>query len=250
MLRLIVRLVVGLSLVACGEPKPEPIEPIGPHGPRVNGATRPAVYRDAKSGSGVELENRCHVATRKLMPLLVEVTKTHARPVVAKDLEVVSNDCVNFKYEAVMADPDVKCLFEAKDDAAVRACWAASLARPKDKAEGTRVLEQAARNATALVRRDGTLPRGDVFATPAIGCCARIGHRCRGGYEGSILADLGFGAEHKSYFQLAYKSDGSKLTVKAVGDLDCDGTTITYTLEGTAQGGELRYKIVEPTNPD
>lgn len=247
MMRVIVQLVVGLSLVACGGPKPEP--PLEPTGPRVSGATRPGVYRES-TGSAVERESRCHVVIRKLLPLLVAVTKTHARPVVERDLEVLSNDCTNFKYEAVMADPDVTCLFTAKDDAGLRACWAESLARVKDKSEGARELEKVAQSAMALLRRDGTLPRGDVFATPAIGCCARIGHRCRGGYDGKILEELGYGAEHQSYFQLAYQSDGAKLTVKAVGDLDCDGTTITYTLEGSAQSGELRYKIVEPTNAD
>lgn len=207
MMRVIVQLIVGLSLVACGGSKPEPA--LEPTGPRVSGATRPGVYRESRTGPAVERENRCLVVTRKLMPLLVDVTRTHARPVMERDLEILSNDCTNLKYEAVMADPDVTCLFSARDDAGIRACWAASLARAKDRTEGARELEKVAQRAMALLRRDGTLPRGDVFATPAIECCARIGHRCRGGYDGKILEEIGYGAEHQSYFQLAYQSDGA-----------------------------------------
>ncbi|HEY5923648.1 MAG TPA: hypothetical protein VIV11_18330 [Kofleriaceae bacterium] len=248
MMRVIVRLSVGLSLVACGGPKPEP--PLEPTGPRVSGATRPAVYRDSKGVPPIEF--RCAEATKKAMPLFVELTKAHARPVVAKDLEVLTSDCGALKYDKQdqMVETDVSCLYEAKDDAALRACWAASLARPRDKTQAVRDLEHVARGLTAVIRREGAPPRGDVFPTPAIGCCARIGHRCRGSHSDTMLERLDINVEHTSYFQLAYQSDGVKVVVKAVGDLDCDGTTITYTLEGTAQGGELRYKIVEPTNPD
>ena len=235
------RIIVALVLAGCGGSRSEPVEPA----PVASG--QPDL---AANLSQQEPESPCHDATTKAMLPLQELTKTHARPLLAKDLEVLENDCLSFKYEAQLKDPDVMCLHDAKDDAAIRACVTTSLAHPRDKAEAKVVLERAATAATALVRRNGALPRGDIFATPAIACCARVGHKCRGGYGGTIWESLGFDAEFTSYFQLAYQSDGAKLAIKAVGDLDCDGTTITYTLEGSVQGNEVRYKIVAPTNPD
>ena len=236
------RVIVALVLAGCGGPRSEPVEPAP-----ANGSAQPDRVADLPKK---ELESPCHDATKKALPGLQELTKTHPRPIVATDLEILENDCFAFKYEAQVKDPDVMCLYEAKDGAAIRACMATSLARPRDKAEARATLGRAATAATALVRRDGGLPRGDIFPTPAIPCCARVGHKCRGGYSGTIWESLGFDSEFTSYFQLAYQSDGAKLVIKAVGDLDCDGTTITYTLEGSVQGNEVRYKIVEPTNPD
>jgi len=184
------------------------------------------------------------------MPLFIEHTKGWPRPITTKDFEAIETDCASWSWDDMRDDPDLKCVAAAADDAAMRACWIASLARPRDKADGLRVIELVARAAVAMVRRDGALPRGDIFLTPAIPCCARIGHRCRSGYDGAILAGLLDQAGFSSFFQLTYRSDGTKLDVTAVGDLDCDGNAITFTLTGEVRRGELQYKIVEPTNPD
>jgi hypothetical protein len=238
-----IRIIVALILVGCGGPRSETVEPV----PVEPGSAQP---EDPVAKPKSKLEGHCQAALEKSMPLLVELTKAHPRPVVASDLEILENDCINYKWEAQLKDPDITCLYEAKDDVALRACWATSLARPRDKTEAIRALEKAATGATVVLRRDGALPRGDIFSTPTIPCCARIGHRCRGGYDHLIWKELDFRYDYTSAFQLAYQSDGAKLVIKAVGDLDCDGTTITYTLEGSVQGDEVRYKIVEPTNPD
>ena len=51
---------------------------------------------------------------------------------------------------------------------------------------------------------------------------------------------LDFSIDEPHMFRYAYESDGKTFTAKAVGDLDCDGTEVTYTLTGTAEGRAIR----------
>jgi len=40
--------------------------------------------------------------------------------------------------------------------------------------------------------------------------------------------------------------DGQSFVAKAVGDLDCDGTFITYELTGMVRNGSLSTTLIEP----
>ena len=57
---------------------------------------------------------------------------------------------------------------------------------------------------------------------------------------------LDFQIDHPTLFQYSYASDGTSFNATAVGDLDCDGTFITYTLSGTAENGNVQVKLTEP----
>lgn len=55
---------------------------------------------------------------------------------------------------------------------------------------------------------------------------------------------LGFAIDQPSQFQYAYRSDGKTFTATAIGDLDCDGISVVYTLTGNADGTTT---LTEPT---
>ena len=47
-------------------------------------------------------------------------------------------------------------------------------------------------------------------------------------------------------FQYTYEGETTSATATAIGDLDCDGTTIKYTLRMTAKEGVVSSEIEEP----
>jgi hypothetical protein len=57
---------------------------------------------------------------------------------------------------------------------------------------------------------------------------------------------LDFSIEEPHRFRYTYESDGKTATATAIGDLDCDGTAITYTLSATAPDGTPTVQITEP----
>lgn len=59
---------------------------------------------------------------------------------------------------------------------------------------------------------------------------------------------LGFAVEEPHRFRYAHAPDpdGKSFSVVGVGDLDCDGTAVTYELRGDTSNGKITTKIVEP----
>ncbi|MEZ4402539.1 MAG: prepilin-type N-terminal cleavage/methylation domain-containing protein [Kofleriaceae bacterium] len=95
--------------------------------------------------------------------------------------------------------------------------------------------------------------------TPAVNCCTQN----TGGQKkcAVVAADWGgvatwdaldFEMTKPFYFQYGYAGvvGGASFTATATGDLDCDGTTVTYTLTGTLSGGSPSSTITKPTNRD
>jgi hypothetical protein len=94
----------------------------------------------------------------------------------------------------------------------------------------------------------GGFPTGHVPLTPAAPCCDSRG-TCNtpAAWQHPIWKALAFAIEDEHRFRYAYESDGKTFTVKAVGDLDCDATEITYVMIGdVGQDGEVRTKVTEP----
>ena len=97
-------------------------------------------------------------------------------------------------------------------------------------------------------------PEAAAPLTPATDCCAESfeGKR-RCGPDPSRWSTPGWRAldfemTEPHFFRYSYtpSADGSSFTATAVGDLDCDGVAITYTLRGSAVNGEPRVELVEP----
>ena len=88
-------------------------------------------------------------------------------------------------------------------------------------------------------------------ATPAASCCASPGRRCAaaaGDWNGVPAWDaLGFEMTQPFFFQYSYTSAVSNLFVAtAIGDLDCDGITMAYTLTGDATTGAPTSLLTRP----
>ncbi len=58
-------------------------------------------------------------------------------------------------------------------------------------------------------------------------------------------------AEQQGQFRYAYRSDGKTFSARAIGDLDCDGTEITYERTGAVENGQpVFHPVVPPANAD
>jgi hypothetical protein len=59
---------------------------------------------------------------------------------------------------------------------------------------------------------------------------------------------LDFEIDQPTLFQYSYEAspDGQSFVARAIGDLDCDTTFITYELRGSAVNGSPRYELSEP----
>jgi hypothetical protein len=61
-----------------------------------------------------------------------------------------------------------------------------------------------------------------------------------------VWTRLDFQIDDPGYFQYAYESDGKTATATATGDLDCDGTSIVYTLKMTVEDGNVVKALTQP----
>lgn len=97
-----------------------------------------------------------------------------------------------------------------------------------------------------------------VFAqglTPAAACCTVAGKKClvnQADWAGVPAWDaLKFEMTKPFYFQYSYTAAVSNVfAATAVGDLDCDGVSVTYTLNGDATTGSPTYNLVKPARAD
>ncbi len=96
-------------------------------------------------------------------------------------------------------------------------------------------------------------------ATPAVDCCTQNFNNTKkcavvvGDWQGVATWDaLDFEISEPNYFQYAYTGVAGGLTYSATatGNLDCDAASITFTLNGTSNGGTPGFTITKPTNRD
>jgi hypothetical protein len=127
----------------------------------------------------------------------------------------------------------------------------AAATTPYDEARDR--LTQIKAGALAYFAAHSAYPSGQVAVVPAIDCCKQ-------NYQGSgrcapdpktfadpIWADLGFTpAVAPHYFQVVYFGTASSFTLAASGDIDCDSTSITFTLLGSSVSGTPYVQLVEP----
>jgi hypothetical protein len=103
-------------------------------------------------------------------------------------------------------------------------------------------LERIAREHAAT---NGELVKGSVGPTPANACCRQPGQKCApdpADWSG-LWQSLDFQLDLPFRFQYSYQSDGKTLTALAVADLDCNGATITFKLEGRVENDQLVSSI-------
>ena len=86
--------------------------------------------------------------------------------------------------------------------------------------------------------------------TPAKSCCGQPNNRCavatNAWTSSPVWQALDFLIDEPNLFQYSYKRDGKTVEATAVGDLDCDGTFITYTLHVDALNGNPSGMLTKP----
>jgi len=115
-------------------------------------------------------------------------------------------------------------------------------------------LNKILKNSKTAYNTDSSYSTQVMAATPAVSCCTQnfqTKKKCQ-----PIAADwqtpgwqsLDFQIDDPFYFQYSYTgvAAGDAYTANATGDLDCDGTPITYTLAGAAVGGNPSFTLTAP----
>lgn len=100
--------------------------------------------------------------------------------------------------------------------------------------ESELMLRKLERAAQSYAIEHEAFPRGAAPLTPATPCCAGPSHRCSDlqSWATPEWQQLYFSVEEPHLFQYSYESDGKTFTARAVGDLDCDGDTVSYEIQG------------------
>ena len=117
------------------------------------------------------------------------------------------------------------------------------------RVEAQVVLDRLDRAAKAYYAEHGALPVADAPLTPPAPCCQGPRGRCEAagaGWLDEAWTQLDFQIEDSTLFQYRYHADGKTLDAEAIGDLDCDGTTISYRLHVDTQGGNTTSVITPP----
>jgi type IV pilus assembly protein PilA len=126
------------------------------------------------------------------------------------------------------------------------------------KTEASLQLNKIGKNAKRAYMEHSQYVSGTAAALPVANgtgsCCGIAGslaaNHCKA-VAASFTADgiwsqLDFEIDEETLFVYSYGGTNTTYTATAVGDLDCDGTNITYTLAGTAVAGQPAYTLTEP----
>jgi prepilin-type N-terminal cleavage/methylation domain-containing protein len=123
------------------------------------------------------------------------------------------------------------------------------------RSEAVLQLNKIGKNAKRTYGESSSYPIGGAGPTPARpgtgGCCGGTGakqNHCAAnpaGWTGPWQA-LDFEIDEDSLFIYSYDGASQSYTAMAIGDLDCDGTEVTYTLVGSAVNGNPTYSLSEP----
>jgi hypothetical protein len=152
-------------------------------------------------------------------------------------------------------DPMFKCVLGASGDKGVSDCMSTAFGDYMGKAKKTEAqlqLNKLGKNAKVFFVTENTFPVGKAGPTPATPCCAGPDHKCAPvpadqWAASEVWSKLDFQIDEATLFQYSYESDGKTVTATAVGDLDCDGTPVTYKLEMTAGAdGTPTMSIIDP----
>lgn len=115
-------------------------------------------------------------------------------------------------------------------------------------------LQKIGRRAVEEYTVNATFPPAAAPLTPAVDCCtqnASFRRKCAASptdWDAPGWRALDFTVDEESYYQYSYEplNGGAAFVARAVGDLDCDGTTVTWELRGTVVNGTPRTELIKP----
>jgi hypothetical protein len=111
------------------------------------------------------------------------------------------------------------------------------------KTEAALQLNKIAKNAKSYFITNASYPPDDGPTQPGTTPC---GAKVLGDWSDSGWMALDFQIDEPGLFSYTYTGGSSSATATAVGDLDCDTTEITYTLDLTSPAGNPTSSITEP----
>lgn len=113
--------------------------------------------------------------------------------------------------------------------------------------EASLYLLRVAKSAQAYHAANSAFPIGDAPLTPATPCCQGKSGKCEpAAWQDKLWTELDFQIDEPTRFQYRAHSDGKTLDVEAVGDLDCDGITVTYKMHAVSADGNAVVTFEEP----
>jgi hypothetical protein len=187
----------------------------------------------------------CEVAYDRMAPLMEKVVGRSLRP---NDRASSLADC-RANVAAGKPDPVMACVLPATTDDATRACMDAAVqgGLPARKVEARVLLGRVQRGGKAAYIAQGSYPAGSAATLPAQPCCQGPDHRCPAD-AAAFAADpvwkaLELAPTERLQFQYSYTSDGRTVVATAVGDPDCDGKPVTYTLNMAFDGKNPTARI-------
>ena len=203
---------------------------------------------------GCAKKDDCERAYDKLMPIVTKLAGDRKMPPEeqAKALEECRAGMAGSGKEGDKAL--IKCVLDADGDDAVKACMAAPMKDYQTKSKKTEAalqLDKLGKNAKIYYITNAAFPSGTSTTMPDKPCFAGPNGHCpvappEAWTKDPVWASLDFQIDDPNLFQYHYTSDGKTATVTAIGDLDCDGTSITYTLHLDSAGGNASMKLDEP----
>ncbi len=115
-------------------------------------------------------------------------------------------------------------------------------------------LDKIGKRATLEYTMNGAFPQEAAPLTPAVNCCTQNAsgkRKCAvaaADWDTPAWRALDFYSDRESYYQYSYEplNGGTEFIARAVGDLNCDGTTVTWELRGKVVQGVPRVELIEP----
>jgi prepilin-type N-terminal cleavage/methylation domain-containing protein len=122
------------------------------------------------------------------------------------------------------------------------------------KSEALIQLDKIAKRAIIEYNTNATYPQTAAVTTPAQPCCTQnsLGKKkcavVAGDWAVDMWKQLDFSMDKDFYYQYSYtpQNAGATFQATAVGDTDCDGTFVTFTLDGSTVNGTPKTNITEP----
>ncbi len=122
------------------------------------------------------------------------------------------------------------------------------------KSEALIQLDKIGKRAVIEYNTNATYPQAAAPTTPAANCCTQ---NSLGKKKCAVVATdwatpewraLDFSMDKDFYYQYAYAPAGGGATFQAsaIGDTDCDGTSVTFTLDGVTISGTPKTNLTEP----
>jgi Tfp pilus assembly protein PilE len=121
------------------------------------------------------------------------------------------------------------------------------------RTEADLMLTRMAKSAKTAYIVNGAFPDSRAQLTPASSCCEGRDHKCElnpADWETPAWQAIDFTTYQSTRFQYRYTSTATTFEAEAVGDLDCDGHSVSYRLIVEVVDGNPSSRIIAPTTQD